>query len=98
MITTEPIEDRSLSRLVGSAPGDNYAKAEVEDPGAPENRSGEYKYAKQTQFAKTQNERNCQWTKGLYKYTPSRTVKKQTQFRTRRTQYIQYRKNRLISR
>ena len=37
-------------------------------------------YAKQTQFAKRSNRRNCCYNKGLCQYTPSRTAKKQTQF------------------
>jgi len=46
-------------------------------------------YAKQTQFAESHNKRNYLWAQGLYEYMPSRTVKKQTQFRARRPRIVQ---------
>jgi hypothetical protein len=70
-----PIKDRSLSEPVPASRG----LVGISDFVCKLNN-----YAKQTQFAESQNERKYLWAQELYKYMPSRTAKKQTQFQTHR--------------
>ena len=94
MTTTANIEDRSLSRLVGSAPGNNCAVSPaIHSRGPhlrPESAQTAYAaqpthqlrsfYAKQTQFAECSNQRNYCSNNGLSKYQTVQTPENQTQF------------------
>jgi len=91
-----PIEDRSLSRLVASAPAIRVKLSEaksrlvgISDFDILNFVLQANNYAKQTQFPKRQNHRILLCRKELRKCMPSRTVKKQTQFQHNHPQTTQ---------